>query len=56
MTELKKIIEEKLNEIIPTSEEKEAIQEAIKLEETIGGIKSTNILDKYEKIIEGLIK
>ncbi len=56
MTKLKKLINDKINEIVPISEERKAILEAINLEETIGGIKSTNILDKYEKIIEGLIK
>ncbi|MCK4553097.1 hypothetical protein KAT80_02750 [Candidatus Pacearchaeota archaeon] len=58
MTKLAKIIEEVIAEIIPTSEEREAIAIIIKLQEEIGGHKSTNqpIMDKYEKIIEGLIK
>jgi len=56
MTKLKKLIGEIVNEIVPITEDREAILESIKLEETFGGIKSTNILDKYEKIIEGLIK
>ena len=56
MTKLKKLINEKINEIVPLSEEKRAILEAINLEEKFGGVKSIDILDKYEKIIEGLIK
>jgi len=56
MTKLKKLIREVVNGVIPISEDRDAILEAINLEETLGGIKSTDILDKYEKIIEGLIK
>jgi hypothetical protein len=56
MTELKKLINEIVNEIVPITDDKEAILESIKLEENFGGMKSTNILDKYEKIIEALIK
>ena len=55
-TELRKLIEESVGEVVQVSEERDAIFEAISLEETLGGIKSINILDKYEKIIEGLIK
>jgi len=58
MTKLAKIIEEVIAEIIPTSEEREAIARVINIQKEIGGHKSTNqpILDKYEKIVEGLIK
>lgn len=56
MTELKKLMDETIHDVVAVSEDREAIIEAIKIEKTFGGIKSTNILDKYEKIIEGLIK
>ena len=56
MNKLKELINKIVSEKVPLSEDREAILESIKIEETFGGIKSTNILDKYEKIIEGLIK
>jgi len=56
MIELKKLIEQIVAEIVPISEERKAIFEAIKLEEKFGSGTSVNLLDKYEKIIEGLIK
>jgi len=55
MTKLSQLFEEVIAEIVPVSEEREAIIEAIKIEEKFGEAKSTNIIDKYEKIIEGLI-
>jgi len=56
MNKLKELIDKVVSEKVPISEDRDAILEAIKIEETFGGIKSTNILDKYEKIIESLIK
>lgn len=56
MTQLNKLIQDTIAELVPVSEEREAILEAIKLEEKFGESKSINILDKYEEIIEGLIK
>ena len=56
MNELKKLVNKAVLEKIPLSEDREAILEAINIEENFGGLKSIDILDKYEKIIEGLIK
>ena len=56
MTKLTKLIEKVIADIVPISEEREAISQAIQLQEKFGGSKSVDILDKYEKIIEGLIK
>ena len=56
MTKLTELIKEIVVELVPVSEEREAIFEAIKLEEKFGRSKSIDILDKYEKLIEGLIK
>ena len=56
MTELPKLISDIVAEVVPLSEDREAILEAIKMEETFGSSKSVNLLDKYEKMIEGLLK
>ncbi len=56
MTQLAKLIQDTIGELVPVSDEREAIFSAIKLEEKFGESKSINILDEYEKIIEGLIK
>lgn len=55
MTQLNKLILETITKIVPVSEEREAILEALKLEEKSAESKAVN-LDKYEEIIEGLIK
>jgi hypothetical protein len=56
MTKLSSLIEEVIVETVPVSEEREAILEAIQLQGKFGNSKTVDILDKYEKIIEGLIK
>jgi hypothetical protein len=56
MNQLDKLMQDIIKEIVPVSEEREAILGALKLEEKFGESKSINILDKYEEIIEGLIK
>ncbi len=56
MTELPKLIKDTINELVPVSEEREAILQAIKLQEKFGSGKSINLLSEYEKIIEGLVK
>ena len=56
MTQLTNLIEEVVEEVVPTSEEKEAIFQAIQLQEKFGGGNSVNLLDRYEKIVEGLVK
>jgi hypothetical protein len=56
ITPLNKLIQETITALVPVSEEREAILEAIKLEDKFGESKSINILDKYEEIIESLIK
>ncbi len=55
MTKLSKLIEDIIKNTISTSEERDAFFQALKLEEKFGGSKSIDILDQYEKIIEGLI-
>lgn len=56
MTKLRDLLKKTITEVVPTSEEREAIIEAIELEEKWGGSKSFGFIDKYEKILEGLIK
>ncbi len=56
MTKLAKLIDDTIAELVPSSDEKEAILQAIKLQEKFGSGKSIDLLGKYEKIIEGLIK
>jgi len=56
MTELKKLFEEIVEQIVPVTDERKAIFEAIKLEEKFGTSKSIDLSEQYEKIIEGLIK
>jgi len=56
MTKIKELIEEVITEIVPVSDERAAIFQAIELQEKFGDGKSVDILGKYEKIIEGLIK
>jgi len=56
MTQLSKLIQDSITKLVPGSEEREAILKALKDEEDYGGSKSIGIVDKYEKIIEDLIK
>jgi hypothetical protein len=56
MTKLAELIEKVISEIVLTSKEREAVYQAIQLQERFGSSKSVDLLDKYEKIIEGLIK
>jgi 1-deoxy-D-xylulose 5-phosphate reductoisomerase len=56
MTQLSKLIHDSIAKIVPVSEEREAILQALKDEEMYGGSKSISMIDKYEKIIEDLIK
>jgi len=56
MTQLAKVIQESIARLVPVTEEREAILKAMKLEDNYGKSKSINILDKYEEIIEELIK
>ena len=56
MNQLNKLIQDTIMEHVPVSEEREAILQGLKLEDKFGKSKSINILDKYEEIIEGLIK
>ncbi len=56
MTKLSQLIGEVISEIVSVSEEKEAILQGIQLQEKFGAGKSVDLLNKYEKIIDGLIK
>jgi len=56
MTKLSNLIEEIIAEKVKDPDEREAILQAMQLQEKFGSGKSVDILDKYEKIIEGLIK
>jgi len=56
MNALKELIEEIVEQIVSTADERKAIFEAIKLEEKFGNSRSIGRLEQYEKIIEGLIK
>jgi len=55
MTKLIKLIEEVVADVVPV-DERDAIFQAIQIEEKFGSSKSVDILDKYEQIIEGLVK
>lgn len=56
MNELKRLVEEIVEQIVSAADVRKAIFEAIKLEEKFGNSKSIDRLEQYEKIIEGLIK
>ena len=56
MTNLDKLIEETLKEVVPISKDRDAIVLMLELESKIGEMETIDILDKYEKVIEGLIK
>ena len=56
MTKISKIIEETIADTVVSKDERDAIFQAVQLQEKFGSSKSVDLLDKYEKIIEGLIK
>lgn len=56
MTELKNLIEETIKELVPTVELRDAIFQSMDLQKRFGEGKSVDLLNKYEKIIEGLVK
>ena len=56
MTKLNELIEGVVTDVVSEPDTRVAIFQAIQIEEKFGNSKSVDVLDKYEKIIEGLIR
>jgi len=56
MTKLSTLIKEIVEGIVLDEEDREFIFEALKLEDKFGSSNSIDLVDKYEIMIEGLIK